>query len=337
MSGSFGSGIRASIEALPRQIRQGWELGRSAALPPIYKKTTHAIVSGMGGSSLGAHVMVTSCADRLRIPIEMVNGYDLPPFVGKETLVILSSYSGTTEETLSTARQAAKVGARCLVVTTGGELADIAKKKRWPLLLLDAEHNPSNQPRMGVGASAMAIHGVFASLGFLRMTDGDVKKIAKAASTDESEAARVLAARIGNRMPLLLAAEHLYGAAHVTNNQINENAKRLSAFFAIPEFNHHYLEALTYPTQIKRDLAAVLFQSDRYNAQNKKRIQLTSEQLSKNRIEPIVVTMDGGGKLEEAWRLIRLGASLSLELARAEGIDPEPVPNVEAFKKALAG
>ncbi len=336
MTGTPGSGIRASIEALPRQIRQGWELGRLATFPPAYKKTTHAIVSGMGGSSLGAHVMLTACADRLKIPVELVNGYDLPPYVGKDTLVILSSYSGTTEETLSTAQQAAKMGARCIALTVGGALADVAKKKRWPLLLLDAENNPSNQPRMGVGSSAMAIHGIFAALGHLKLTDADVKKMEIAAGSDESAAAKTLAGRVGDRAIFFLAAEHLLGAAHVTNNQVNENAKRISTFFPLPEFNHHFLEGLSYPTQIKRDLVAVLFQSDRYHPQIKRRVELTAEQLGKNRIEPIIVTLDGGGKLEEAWRLIRLGASLSLELAIRQGIDPEPVPNVEAFKKALA-
>ncbi|MCK9360952.1 SIS domain-containing protein [Patescibacteria group bacterium] len=336
MSGSLGSGIRASIEALPRQIRQGWELGRMAVLPPAYKKTTHAVVSGMGGSSLGAHVMLTACAERLKIPVELVNGYDLPSYVSEDTLVILSSYSGTTEETLATANQAAKKGAKCVVLTVGGALGDLAKKKRWPLLLLDAENNPSNQPRMGVGSSAMAIHGIFAALGHLKLTDADVKKMERAAAQDESATAKTLASRIGDRALFFLASEHLLGAAHVANNQVNENAKRISTFFALPEFNHHFLEGLSYPTQIKRDLVAVLFQSERYHPQNQKRVALTAEQLSKNRIEPIIVTLDGGGKLEEAWRLIRLGASLSLELALRQNIDPEPVPNVEAFKKALA-
>lgn len=335
MSGSLGSGIRASIEALPRQIRQGWELGRSASLPLAYKKTAQAVISGMGGSSLGAHVMLTACADRLAIPVELINGYELPAYVGKDTLVILSSYSGTTEETLATAHQAAKSGAKCLALTTGGPLADLAKKKGWPLLLLDAEHNPSNQPRMGVGSSALAIHGIFTNLGFLALSDADVKKIERAAGTDESDAAKTLAKRIGDRAIFFLAAEHLLGAAHVANNQINENAKRISTLFPLPEFNHHFLEGLRYPTGIKRQLAAVIFQSKKYHAQNQKRVELTAEQLKKNRIEPIIVTLDGS-KLEEAWHLIRLGASLSLELAIRQGVTPEPVPNVEAFKKALA-
>lgn len=335
MKGSLGSGIRASIEALPRQIRQGWELGRSASLPEAYKKTAQAVVSGMGGSSLGAHVMLTACADKLAIPVELVNGYVLPNYVGKDTLVILSSYSGTTEETIATAHQAAKLGAKCIALTTGGALAEIAKKKRWPLLLLDAQHNPSNQPRMGVGSSAMAIHGIFANLGHLKLSDAEVKKIERACGVDESAAAKTLAKHVGDRAVFFLAAEHLLGATHVVNNQVNENAKRISAFFPLPEFNHHFLEGLAHPRGIKRKLVAVFFQSKKYRAQNQKRVELTAEQLKKNHIESVVVTLDGN-KLEEAWHLIRLGASLSLELALGQRVNPEPVPNVEAFKKALA-
>lgn len=330
-----GSGIRASIEALPRQIRQGWELGRALALPKSYRDVDHVVISGMGGSSLGGHVLTTSCADRLSIPIELVNGYDLPRHVGRRTLVVLSSYSGTTEETISTAKQAAKKGARCVALTTGGELAKFAKTRRWPLMLLDTEHNPSNQPRMGIGSQAMALHGLLAALGRLTLGPRDVGRMAKAANADVTDAAQTLAKRIGDRVVLLLAAEHLVGAAHVATNQLNENAKRMAMFFALPEFDHHFLEALSYPEKSKRDFAAVLYQSDAYHAQNRKRVTLTAELLGKNGIEPIVVTLDGGSKLEETWRLIRLGASTSLELALAIGVNPEPVPNVEAFKRAM--
>lgn len=290
----------------------------------------------MGGSSLGGHVLATSCADRLNVPIELVNGYSLPRYVGRRTLVVLSSYSGTTEETLATAVQAARQRARCVVLTAGGALAKRAKTKRWPLMTLDTEHNPSNQPRMGIGSSAMALHGLLASLGKLTLASKDVERAAKAAGTDVTDAAKTLADRIGNRIPLLLAAEHLVGAAHVATNQINENAKRMAMWFALPEFNHHFLEALSYPEKAKRDFAAILFQSDAYHPQNIKRVALTAKLLAKHGIEPVVVTLDGGTRLEETWRLIRLGASVSLELALAFNINPEPVPNVQDFKNALA-
>ncbi|MEK7473953.1 MAG: SIS domain-containing protein [Patescibacteria group bacterium] len=332
-----GIGIKASIEALPRQIRQGWELGRSLNVPTGYRDINRVIISGMGGSSLGGHVLTTSCADRLKIPVELVNGYDLPAYVDKNTLVILSSYSGTTEETLATAKQAAQKRTRCIVLTGGGDLAKLAKAKRWPLMLLDTEHNPSNQPRMGIGSSAMALHGLLASLGRLTLSPRDMERTAKAASIDVSDAAKTLATRIGNRVVLFLAAEHLVGAAHVTTNQVNENAKRMAVWFALPEFNHHFLEALSFPEKTKRDFVAVLFQSDSYHKQNQKRVTLTAEQLGKNSIESVIVTLEGASKIEEAWRLIRLGASTSLDLALASSINPEPVPNVEAFKKALAG
>ncbi len=335
MNGSIGSGIHASIVALPKQILQGWELGRSLSLPSPYHDITHVVISGMGGSSLGGHVLATSCADRLRAPIELVNGYDLPSYVNRRTLVVLSSYSGTTEETLATAKQATKKGARCVALTAGGDLAKLATTKRWPLLRLDTLHNPSNQPRMGIGSSTMALHGLLASLGVLKVTPRDIERAAKAASTDVSAEAKTLAERIGNRVVLLLSAEHLVGATHVATNQINENAKRIAMWHALPEFNHHFLEALSFPEKAKRDFIAILFHSDTYHPQNRKRVKLSADLLAEHGIEPVIVTLDGGSKLEEAWRLIRLGASTSLELALASGIDPEPVPNVEAFKQAL--
>jgi hypothetical protein len=160
--------------------------------------------------------------------------------------------------------------------------------------------------------------------------------MAKVASLDVSDAAKTLASRIGNHVVLVLAAEHLIGAAHVTTNQINENAKRMAMLFPLPEFNHHFLEALSFPRKAKHDFVAVLFQSESYHSRDHKRVELTAKLLGDHDIQPVIATVKGASKLEEVWRLIRLGASTSLELANASSINPEPVPNVEAFKKSLA-
>lgn len=328
--------ILASIEALPNQVREGWRVASAARFPFRYFKATRVVVSGMGGSALGAHVMQSLYGDRLSVPLDIVSGYALPGHVGPDTLVILSSYSGTTEETLACAAEAHKRKALCLVIAAGGKLTDVAVNRRWPVLRIGTENNPSNQPRMAIGESAFLLMGVLAQLGFLELKEGDVAKLAAILqNTDGQGAARNLAKRMKDRFTLFMAAEHLYGAAHVINNQVNENAKHLSSFMPLPELNHHFLEALSFPAKAKHSLLAVLLQSELYHPRNRKRVVLTAKMLERNGIEVTIVNTDAKTKLAQTWQTIQFGAYASLFLAGLHKIDPEPVPNVAAFKKLM--
>ncbi len=336
MKSVSGRGILASIEALPEQIREGWRAAHAARFPSAFSKATNVVVSGMGGSALGAHLIKSLYGDELSVPFETVSDYRLPGHVGKNSLIILSSYSGTTEETIATAKEALKRKAMCLALTTGGDLEALAIKHRWPVLKIGAETNPSNQPRMAIGSSAFTLIGSLAKLGFLDLKEGEVDRLATfLRQTTSQPAAQELAVRMRQRFTLFLAAEHLYGAAHVMNNQVNENAKHLSTFMPLPELNHHFLEGLSFPRSAKRHVLAVLLQSDLYHPRNTKRVTLTAKLLEENGIQTAIVSPDAKTKLAQTWQAIQFGSYTSLSLAQAHRIDPEPVPNVAAFKKAL--
>jgi hypothetical protein len=119
------------------------------------------------------------------------------------------------------------------------------------------------------------------------------------------------------------------------NNQINENAKHLSTFMPLPELNHHFLEGLSFPRSAKRHVLAVLLQSHLYHPRNAKRVTLTAKLLEENGIQTVIVSPDAKTKLAQTWQAIQFGSYTSLSLAHTHHIDPEPVPNVAAFKKAL--
>jgi glucose/mannose-6-phosphate isomerase len=334
MSGT-GHGILASIEALPEQVVVGWRSASQIRFT-TKKKPSEVIVTGMGGSALGADLIRSAFADRLRVPFSIVNGYQLPNWVGRSSLVVLSSYSGTTEETLSCAKQALQKRARIAVLTTGGDLLKLARKHAWPCVLIDEATNPSNQPRMAIGSAAFALAGLLAQAGVINLREREIKAlVAFLKKTVTEGAAEDLAARAGQKMLLLIAAEHLTGAAHVINNQINENAKQLSTYLALPEIDHHLLEGLSYPDGVKKNLLAVFLQSDLYHPQNKKRVKLTADIFAEHGIESVVVSPEGGTPAEQALQAIQFGSRLSLCLARQRGIDPEPVPNVARLKQKL--
>ncbi len=317
------------------QIIDAWRQASALKLPASHHKPTSVVVSGMGGSTLGAHVLQSVFHDTLRVPFQISNDYHLPNHVGPDTLVIISSYSGTTEETLSAARDALRRKAHIVIMTNGGDLAAMAKKHKLPALIIDPEENPSNQPRMAIGYMAMSLAGILTQAGILKISEREIKSAAKAANTIDKKQSEALASHLENAFILLMSAEHLSGAVHVFNNQINENAKQLSVAQLIPELDHHFLEGITFPRSVKKHLVAVLFQSAHYSPRNQKRIKLTAELLQEQGICAIIVDVAGKNRLEEAWTCIGLGAHTSLALAQLHHINPWPVPNVTELKRRM--
>lgn len=324
---------------LGAQIRDAWRQVDSLKLDRRYAlhdtRYASVVVSGMGGSTLGAHVIQTAYRNELTIPFEISNDYSLPNYVGRDSLVILSSYSGMTEETLASAREAIKRKARIVVMTNGGELLNLAKKHKLPCYQIDASENPSNQPRMAIGYMTIGIAGILSKAGVLKITEREIKTLAAAVDKQDPALGSNLASHISQSAILLVSAEHLAGAIHVFNNQINENAKQISIAQCIPEIDHHFMEGIIYPRKIKKHLSAVLFQSNRYHPRNQMRIKLTADLFQRNGIRPITVDINGKNLPEEAWTAIALGASCSLALAKSHKIDPWPIPNVDWLKQQM--
>ena len=125
-------GLLARIEALPEQCEEAWGHASTVDLPAGYGDARDVVVLGMGGSAIAGDILRSLAAQSGRKPISVARGYDLPSFVGEETLVIACSHSGNTEETLSAFQQAAATGARIIVVTTGGRIQELAGEQNLP-------------------------------------------------------------------------------------------------------------------------------------------------------------------------------------------------------------
>jgi len=336
--------LLGSIEALPDQIEITWSKAASAKLPVAYKQTKRIVVCGMGGSTLPPDVVLSTFLNRVACPLVIVRDYHLPAWVDKDTLVIACSYSGNTEETLSATNEAAARKAKVVVITGGGQLLELAKSNRWPTRLLTQEGNPSNQPRMAIGSFTFTLIEILRTHGSLHIEAEEVHNLAEFLREQmkqftpevKDNPAKQIAEAAKEGFPLFISAQHLTGSVHVMTNQFNENAKHIAFRLEVPEMNHHFLEALSFPTKAKASLSAILFQSQYYNSQTQKRIQLTAELLLKNGIPTQIVNSDAASPLEQAWETLCLGSFASFYLAMLHKIDPAPVPNVESFKKALA-
>jgi glucose/mannose-6-phosphate isomerase len=338
------SNMLGSIEQLSDQLNHGWEIGQAMDVSFIAQPIENIVVAGMGGSNLGAHVVKAAFETTLSVPIEVVPFYSLPAYVGKTTLVVLSSYSGATEETLTAAQGAKSKGAQVVVIAAGGALAEMAQENNWPLYRIDPKFNPSNQPRMAIGYSIMAFISIFAKLDLIQVTHDEISAVvdslrerAQTLSPESStNMAKHLAYELVDRLIILVSSQHLRGAAHVFNNQLNENAKQLTVELQLPEMNHHYMEALSFPRVVTSESIFVFINSKHYVPRVQTRYGLTETVAQNNGFHTYVIKMSTNSVLEEVFALIQFGAYTNYYLSMLNGLNPSPIPNVDFFKEELA-
>lgn len=335
--------LLGSVEALPDQIRDAWEQTKDLVFPSTYPNVKNIIVSGMGGSSLGALVIKRLYKDELTLPIEIYPHYHLPGYVGPDSLVVLSSYSGSTEETLAAAEQAKAVDAKVAVITGGGKLEDLAKENNWPIYKIDARFNPCKQPRMAIGYAVFGMLSMLNKMGLINLSQDEVlnvvdnlSEMVKTLAPDGGDdRAKLMAYSSFDKHIIFVGAEHLIGAAHVFNNQVNENAKALTSEWHLPEFNHHYMEALSFPKLAKETTLFIFFNSALYHERVQKRVLLTKNLVEQKGYETQMFLATSKTKLEQVFEVIQLGEFVAAYLPILYGIDPSAIPNVDWFKSEM--
>ena|SRR3989338_7406714 len=335
-----------SLQFLGKQIEQVLEQSKSIKVPSVYKKVSNIVVLGMGGSALGAHVIKTVFQGELAVPLEIVNGYHVPGFVNKNSLVVVSSYSGTTEEPLAAMQEAQKRKAKLLIITSGGMLRTVAKKNKIPALIFTTEKNPCGSPRMGLGYSIVGQFILLSKAGLLEMGRKQYSEITAAieraeqrfgaAAVTQHNRAKQLAEKTADRSVWYVAAEHLGGNAHVAANQMNENAKRFAGHFLVPELNHHLMEGMLQPPSNKEHSVFILIESSLYDKRVQKRFDITRKVLDKNGILYVRYVCQEKTKLAQAAEVLVLGSYVSYYSAILQGIDPTAIPFVDFFKSQLA-
>lgn len=331
-----------SIEKLSAQIIEMMDCAKKFKLPASYKKIKNVVVAGMGGSALPTRIIKSVYRSTLKVPVEIVNDYHLPEFANKDTLVILSSYSGSTEEVLAVVEEAKKKKTKIVVVASGKNLAEMVKNG-VPGLVFTTENNPCGSPRMGLGYAIVGQLLIFSAAGLIKISNKElqevrvvVDKYMRLYGVDVKEnLAKRAAVLLKNRAVLFMAAEHLVGSAHVAANQMNENNKRLAASFALPELNHHLLEGMKLPVSNERGLLAVIFNSDLYDARVSKRVAITRAVLAQNNIAQVEYLLAEKNPLLQAFEAVVFSSYLSFYGAILEGVDPTAIPFVDFFKKQL--
>jgi glucose/mannose-6-phosphate isomerase len=334
-----------SIQLLGKQVEEVLAQAKKIKVPSGYKNVNNLVVLGMGGSALGAHLIKSVFVNDLKIPVEIVNGYQTPGFVNEKSLVIASSYSGSTEEIVNAVADAKKKKAKVIVICSGGKLADWSKQNKVPALIFSTNNNPCGSPRMGLGYSIFGQIALLANAGILKLSVAEIKNALQTISkfnslfgVDSAEVnnpAKQLAASLFDRSVWYLASEHLAGNAHIAANQMNENAKRFGGYFVVPEMNHHLMEGTPYPESNKNDIKFVLLESQLYDKRVQKRYEITKQVLGNKKIAFTSYQSQENKRLLQACEVLVLGSYVSFYSAMLQGIDPTAIPLVDFFKAQL--
>jgi len=332
-----------SIGLVAKQAEQAWNEAKKINLVKSFKGIENVVIVGMGGSSIGPHFVKSVFNGKIKVPVEIVNDYVLPNHAAKKTLVLLSSYSGNTEEVLSCARQAKARGAKVLVLSSGGKLGRFARKNGWPGYIFKPEWNPCAQPRVGSGYMIFGALGLLARAGLARVSEAEIggmiaaleKQAKRFGSLNKKNPAKDLARQLKDKMVFIVVSGFLQGNAHIFANQLNETAKQFAAYFVLPEIDHHLLEGLTFPKSSKKDMVFLFFESGKYHTQTQKRYALTRQIIKKNNIKTITYKLNSDNKLAQAAEMLTLGAYASFYLAMLNRQDPALIPWVDYLKRKL--
>ena len=336
--------ILGSVEALPDQCLHVWEDASRIIVPESYKNINKVVMTGMGGSGLGARVIESLYSDKIKMPLIRINDYDLPSWVDEKTLVICSSYSGETEETIEGAKQAISKKAKWMAIGGGNSLIKIAEEHSVPFYKINPKYNPSNQPRMAIGYSVLGQLILASKAGIFDFCKKDVDDLVDTMKDIQSKIkveiisgneAKKLAVRMKNKIVTFVSSRHMVGATHVVNNQLNENAKVFSTDYQIPEINHHLMEGLSHPEANKIALFAIFVNSSLYSDRIQQRFSLTEEVVKKHDVEVFEYKAKAKNELSQNFEFIQFGAYVNLYLSILYKQNPGPLPWVDFFKNKL--
>lgn len=340
-----GDKVLISVDGLQKQLEQSFNESLAINFPQEYQRVQNVVVCGMGGSRFPPLIIKELFKEKIKVPYLVNDDYNLPGFVDENALVILSSYSGTTEEVISCGKTALERRAKLTGITSGAAVASFLRKNGLPVYVFSPIHNPSGQPRIGAGYMVGGHLGLMFALGLLKENPTVVNEALKNAVSvleeykitipKEKNPAKQLAEKLYQRYPYYVVSEFLTGVGNAIANQTNETAKAISAFQVIPELNHHLMEGLKFPDKLNQIATFVFFYSDLFSPPIKKRFQVTKEVVEKNNIQTIWYELRGKSKVDQTFELMGLGSYTTMYLAALYGQNPAVIPYVDYFKKKL--
>jgi glucose/mannose-6-phosphate isomerase len=324
--------MKALIEGFPAQLRDALSIFRNTTLRPLPRTPHHIVVTGLGGSGIGGSILADIASERGALPVWVSKEYALPSWVNENTLLIVSSYSGDTEETVKSMQQALNAGAMIVCICSGGSIARMAKANN-----LDCINIPGgNPPRACLGYSLVQLIGIYERFGFingaLQEVEASIALLEQKAKAIQTEA-EAIARTISFSFPVIYCTPGYEGVTIRFRQQLNENAKMLCWHQVIPEMNHNELVGWAD----KQARVSVLFFSnnDDYYRTARRR-EIVAEILHEKAGRMLELNSLGESRIEKLIYWIHLGDWISWFASVEKDVDAMEIDVIHRLKAELS-
>ncbi len=334
-------GMLAHLHRMPELCQQAWQMAMDFDLPEDYSRVTKIVIIGMGGSAIGGDLVSRLVTPEAKLPIIIHRDYNLPAFIDSETLIIASSYSGMTEETLSAFKQALETDSKKLVITTGGELQTMAEASDVPVFSFDYQA----QTRAALPFILLPILGFLQKLGVIADKSAEVteavavleelsRRINEGVALSQNPA-KQLASRFYGHLPVIYGADLVSEVAHRWKTQLNENSKAWAYYEAFSELNHNAVVGYRFPSELASKIVVVLLRPANLPERIQLRHQLTCQLLDRAKVSYQFVDGDGSSPLSQLMSLVLFGDYTSYYLAILYQTDPSLIAAIDYLKQNL--
>ncbi len=337
------SDMLGQLYGLPQQCSEAWQRAMAFQLPADYREIDKIIILGMGGSAIGGDLLRCLVSQHIKPVIYINRDYDLPAFTDAKTLVIASSYSGNTEETLTAFNLALKSDCKKVAITGGGKLKEMADAHSVPVFRI--EH--ISAPRAALGYSFIPLIAFLNNLGILKNNLIQIEKMVSALKKlleewqecipEKTNLAKKISRSLFGKIVVVYGAGILAEVARRWKTQINENSKAWAFFEILPELNHNAVVGYQFPEEMLPSLCVVFLRSLSLNPRILMRYQITMDMLQSKGIDYQLADTSGEDDLTRMMSLVYLGDWVSYYLAILYGIDPTPVKVIDYLKDRLGG
>ena len=335
-------GLRGRMRGLPEQCREAWQQAKSFHFPHDFADVDDVLLLGMGGSAIAGDIVRSLALRQGGKPVVVHRGYDLPPLAGERTLVVACSYSGETEEVLSSFGDALAGPSKKIVITTGGKLLAMAQSHGLLAYVFDYK----GEPRSALGHSLMPLLALAGEAGVLPDQSRDVDEAVALMEEMRREigdnvpvernAAKQLVVRLQGKLPVVYGAEVLTEAAHRWKTQLNENSKVWAFYEEISELNHNAVEGFGLPKEIAERAFVVFLYHRGLNPRNILRYNATHDALEAAGVASEHVEARGDRDLARVLTAVYFGDWLSYYLAMLNGVRPSPMTAIQHIKRWLS-
>ncbi|GIV38640.1 MAG: bifunctional phosphoglucose/phosphomannose isomerase [Thermonema sp.] len=328
--------MKALIEGFSGQLQNALRIAKEARFSFNPSSIQHIVVTGLGGSGIGGNLLQFFAQDLLAVPVLVNKTYNLPAFVGPHSLVIASSFSGNTEETLHALQEAIERKAQVLCITSGGQLLEIAKAKGFDYIQIPQE---APCPRAFLGYSLVQLMAVLKHFVPAFDLEHEVLHVCQQLEnyrTQIQAEAHRLAKLFHKRLPVVYADERWYPAILRLQQQINENAKQLCHINVLPEMNHNELVGWGLDKTHYQNIAVLLLRSNLDHPRVKIRMDICKPVFAEKAAQVYELSTHGKSYFEQMLYVIHLFDWASFYLAELNGVDAFPVDIINHLKSSLA-